>query len=228
MSAGPDADLEALLGHRFADAGLLETALTHPGFGGGRAAHADYERLEFLGDRVLGLEVARRLYARLPEASAGGLAVRYNLLVRRETVAEAAREIGLGAHIRLNPADRQAGTADSPAVLADVFEAIVAALYLDGGADAAGGFVGRLWQARIDAVHDPEKDAKTRLQERLQRGGGALPTYEVVARTGPDHEPEFVVEVQARGRTAARGSGRSRRLAEQAAAAAMLAEIERT
>ena len=217
--------LEDRLGHRFADRSLLERALTHPSLAGQRHGIEDYERLEFLGDRVLGLTVAHGLYRRFPGAAAGGLAVRFNALVRRDTVAEVARELELGPHLRLAAGEAQAGGAANAAILADALEAVFAALYLDGGAAVAERTIAALWAARIERAEDEAKDAKTRLQERLQRGGGALPRYRVVAQAGPDHAPTFTVEVVAEGRPAARGEGRSRRHAEQAAAAAMLSEI---
>jgi len=222
-------DLEAILGHRFGDRGLLETALTHPSFAGGRSAARHYERMEFLGDRVLGLVIAAELYGTFPDAPAGSLALRYNGLVRREAASEVAREIGLGAFLHLGPAERQSGIEERDTVLGDAMEAVIGALYLDGGLESARRFVLQRWASRIALAAGTEKDAKNRLQERLSQSG-AVPLYNLVAQSGPDHAPLFEVEVTAQGLPAsaaspppaARASGRSRRTAEQAAASELL------
>lgn len=216
-------ELETVLGHRFADCGLLVEALTHPSLE--PADGRDYERLEFLGDRVLGLVIATSLIASLPAARAGDLAVALNALVRRETVAEVARELGLGPHLRLGPSETAAGGGDKPAILANALEGVLGALYLDGGLAAAAGCIERAWGGRLAAAAGTAKDAKTRLQERLQIRGGALPVYAVLGQSGPAHRPRFRVMVEAQGQRA-EGEGGSRRTAEQAAATALLAALE--
>lgn len=213
--------LSAILGHTFADADLLRQALTHPSAVDRMEAH--YERLEFLGDRVLGLVVAEALYRRFPHASEGDLAVRLNALVRRETVAEIVQESGLVRHIRLGASEKAGGGRTKPAILADVGEAVIGALLLDGGLETARRFVERWWGDRFDRVDQARKDAKTRLQEMLQRDGGELPRYAVVRQEGPDHQPTFTVAVHAPDGRSAEGQGGSRRDAEQAAATALLA-----
>jgi len=225
--AGPsaaDADraLQAALGHRFAEPALLREALTHASTE--PADGRDYERLEFLGDRVLGLVIAARLMRGLPAARAGELAVALNALVRRETVAEVARELGLGAHLRLGPSEATTDGRAKPAILADAMEAVLGALYLDGGMAAAAACIERAWSGRLAAAAGAAKDAKTRLQERLQGAGDALPSYVVVGQEGPAHRPHFRVRVEAAGKQA-EGEGSSRRAAEQAAAAALLARL---
>ena len=224
------AGLGGLLGHEFERTALLDEALTHPSaVGGGRSAPRprDYERLEFLGDRVLGLVVADRLLARFGDADAGQLAHRYNALVRRETLADVAREIDLGAYLDLGKSERDGGGADRPALLANACEAVIGALYLDGGLGAAARFIHRYWDDRVDALVQAPKDAKTRLQEWAHAAGLEPLAYALVAREGADHDPTFTIEVSVPGVPARRGRGGSKREAEQAAAAALLAEIER-
>ncbi len=218
-------ELEAALGHAFGDPALLERALTHA------SANADRsnERLEFLGDRVLGLVVAEALVERHPFASEGELASRLNRLVRAESCAEAARRIGLDAHLVLAIGERQTGGARKTAILGDACEAVIAALYLDGGFEAARRFVLSAWTPLFEANADAPREPKTTLQEWAQarpEHGRALPTYRIIERTGPDHAPRFVVEVEAKGVGTATGQGASRREAEQAAASALLVRIE--
>ncbi len=217
------ATVARLLGHDFADNSLLERALTHPS--AGTPARPDNQRLEFLGDRVLGLLVAEALMEAFPNLAEGDLAPRFNQLVRRETLAEVAGEIGLGQHLRLGRSENISGGRRKAAILADATEAVIAALYLDGGLSAAGAFVSAHWAQRVKAVSHAPVDAKTRLQEWAQGRGYPLPTYTVVARTGPDHAPVFKVEVQLEGGATATGEARSKRLAEQDAAAALYEEV---
>ncbi len=213
----------ASLGHRFATPGLLRRGLTHPS---AAARPGDsYERLEFLGDRVLGLLVAELLWRRFPDESEGHMARRHAALVRRETLAEVARRIGLGEHLILARAEREAGEADNPALLADACEAVIAALYLDGGLEAARAFVEPSWTPLLEADLKPPQDAKTALQEWAQGRGLPLPVYRETRREGPPHEPVFTVEVFVEGRDPAEGVGRSKRLAEQAAAERLLAGL---
>jgi len=214
------------LGHGFAQPALLARALTHPS-----AAHRQggiddsYERLEFLGDRVLGLIVADLLMARFPREPEGALAVRHAELVRRETLAEVAGEIGLDDYLRLAKGEEAAGERRNPALLANACEAVIGALYLDGGLAVAWAFVERLWGARLEAEARPPQDAKTALQEWAQARALGLPKYCEVKRVGPAHEPHFTIEVEVGGQQPARGEGRSKRLAEQAAAARLLARV---
>ena len=227
---GPAEDLAPLaerLGHRFARPKLLVRALTHPSAAKRRGARDDsYERLEFLGDRVLGLIVADLLLARFPGEAEGALAVRHADLVRRETLAEVAGELGLERHLRLAKGEEAAGERRNPALLANACEAVIGALYLDGGLDAARGLIESFWMARIESASEPPQDAKTGLQEWAQKRGLALPHYREVGREGPAHEPHFTIEVGVAGHQPAQGEGRSKRLAEQAAAERLLARVK--
>lgn len=226
MTASLEA-LEAKLGHSFRDRDLLVEAVTHPSANPRAQGRWHYDRLEFLGDRVLGLIVASRLFARFPEAEAGQLSDRLNALVRLETAAEVAREIGLGEHLIMAKSEAESGGRDKTGILGDACEAAIGALYLDGGLPAAEQFVDRCWKRRLAQVGRTRKDAKNRLQEKVQAGGGALPAYELVGREGPDHAPSFTVEVRIAGARPARGEGPSRRAAEQDAAERMLKRLSR-
>jgi ribonuclease III len=210
--------LEALVNHRFADAELLRTALTHPSAVSGRGAES-YERLEFLGDRVLALVVAEMLLAAFPLESEGGLARRLVALVRRETVIEVAEEVGLGDFLVLGPL--RPGDAATQVALGDGCEALIGALYLDGGLEAAKAFVTRYWRPRLLALIEAPLDAKTALQEWAQGRGMPLPHYGVVRQEGAAHRPTFTVRARVGDREAT-GSGPSRRAAEQIAAASLL------
>jgi len=216
--------LEDRIGYRFADAAMLESALTHiSALKGARNRAASYQRLEFLGDHVLGLVISDMLYRAFPKADEGELSRRLADLVRKETCTEIARMIDLGAAIRVGASEANAGARSRPAILADVCEAVIGAVYLDGGYKAAEKVVERLWEVRLRATAQPARDPKTVLQEWAQARGLPTPVYREVARSGPDHNPEFRVAVQLPSLVPAEGSGRSKRAAEQAAAAAMLA-----
>ena len=214
------AALEEKLGHRFADPALLKRALTHAS----AASTLSNERLEFLGDRVLGLVVAETLHARYPHESEGPLTVRLHALVRAEACAKVAEAVELPAYVHL------AGPGfDSPraraAILSDVCEAVIAALYLDGGMAASRAFIGRHWAEMFD---DPSlgaemRDAKTRLQEWAQGRGLPPPAYRETTRSGPAHAPHFVIEASVEGMAPETGEGGSKREAEQDAAAKLLA-----
>ncbi len=211
------------LGHDFARPALLTEALTHPSLGG--AGTADNQRLEFLGDRVLGLAMAEALLEADPTASEGQLAPRFNALVRRETCAAVAAEIGLGEALRLGRSERLSGGRRKAALLADAMEAVIAAVYLDAGFAAARSLVLRLWGDRVAGVAEDARDAKSALQEWAQARGMAPPDYVEIARAGPAHAPRFTVAARlADGRTAEATAG-AKRAAEQAAAAALLAEL---
>ncbi len=217
-------DLAGALGHRFRQAELLKRALTHPSAADTPAA--SYERLEFLGDRVLGLIVADLLIAGFPDEPEGALAKRLAALVRRETLAQVAKSLGLSDHLILARAEREAGEAVNPALLADSCEAVIAALYLDGGLEAARGFVVPYWMPLIEADLKPPQDPKTTLQEWAQGRGLPLPVYRELRRDGPAHEPRFTVEVSVTGQEPAHGEGGSKRLAEQTAAGRLLARLD--
>lgn len=227
-SAGPQS-LADRLGHRFNDPVLLQQALTHSSAFGAvpaRRRGISYERLEFLGDRVLGLVVADMLYRAFPEESEGALARRLAELARMETIARVARTIGLGAHLVVSRSEEEGGGRENPSLLADACEAVMGALFLDGGLDAARRFIERHWRALLSEDVRPPKDAKTALQEWAQGRGLPLPAYRIRSAEGPPHEPVFEVEVSIEGRAPMAGTGRSRRAAEQEAAAALLAEVK--
>jgi ribonuclease-3 len=229
--------LASELGHVFADSGLLVDALTHPSLaglnrttavaagGGGRVPGQAYERLEFLGDRVLGLVVAEWLLERFPGEREGSLARRHAALVRREALAVVADGVDLGRHLLLSPGEQGCGGRANRTILADACEAVIGALYLDGGLAVARRFVRRAWEAQIDAAQVPPQDCKTALQEWAQGQGKPLPAYEIVGRSGPAHEPEFQVAVRVEGYPPVHGTGRSRRLAETAAARSLLRQL---
>ena len=215
--------LEDRIGYRFSDGTLLDCALTHiSALKGARNRAGSYQRLEFLGDHVLGLVVSDMLYRSYPKADEGELSRRLADLVRKETCAEIARAIELGPAIRVGSSEANAGARTRLAILADVCEAVIGAVYLDGGYKAAAELVERLWQQRMQATVQPLRDPKTVLQEWAQARGLPTPAYREIARSGPDHDPEFRVAVQLPAFAPAEGSGRSKRSAEQAAAAAML------
>lgn len=214
------AGLQERLGHRFSDPALLHRALTHRSHA---ATPADSnERLEFLGDRVLGLLVADLLCARYRDETEGALAKRLVALVRAETLADVAREIGLGRVLRIDRGGVDQGARDNPTILSDACEAVIAALYVDGGLRAARGFVERYWEKRLADIAEPPKDAKTELQEWAQGRGLPLPVYEIADRSGPDHAPVFVIQVRVTGLEPVEAQGPSKRAAEQKAAARML------
>jgi ribonuclease III len=218
-----DGSLEERIGYRFTDPALLDSALSHiSALKGARNRVGSYQRLEFLGDHVLGLVISDMLFRAFPRADEGELSRRLADLVRKETCAEIARGIDLGAAIRLGASEANAGARTRPAILADVCEALIGAVYLDGGFVAAEALIGRLWQVRMKTKAEPLRDPKTVLQEWAQGRGLPTPAYREIARSGPDHDPQFRVAVQLPHLAPAEGSGRSKRAAEQAAAAAMM------
>ncbi|MRX49763.1 ribonuclease III [Paracoccus sp. S-4012] len=212
------------LGHDFARPELLVRALTHGSIGS--ETRPDNQRLEFLGDRVLGLAMAEALLAADRGASEGQLAPRLNALVRGETCAEVAREVGLGEVLKLGRSEMLSGGRRKEALLADALEAVLAAVYLDAGWEAARAVVLRLWGDRLDQVQADARDAKTILQEWAQAQGMPPPRYEQMDRSGPDHAPRFRIRVTLEdGRSAeAEGAGTKRGI-EQAAARALLDEV---
>lgn len=206
--------LATRLGYRFRQPALLEQALTHPSFGPG-----NYQRLEFLGDRVLGLVVSDLLFGRFPEAAEGELSRRFTMLVREATLAEIGQEWQLEGEVRLG-----AGEALKQAIVADVVEAVLGAMYQDGGLEAVRGVVETAWKPYLD--RKDEKDPKSRLQELVQGGGNPLPEYVVIAEEGPDHNKNFTVEVRS-ALGVGTGQGVSKQVAGAAAAAALLAQLEK-
>ena len=215
-------DLEGKLGHRFKDVALVERALTHASVRGGKHERGDNERLEFIGDRVLGLAIAEVLNLQYPDATEGELARRYNRLVRGEACAKVARAIGLGVHLILSESEADSGGREKTTILADAIEALLGAVFVDAGFDKARNVVRKLWQEQSEPVPEVAVDAKSALQEWAQGQGLALPKYTVVARKGPDHAPHFTAEVVISGRAPAQGEGASKRIAEQEAATALL------
>lgn len=211
----------AALGHAPADPALFARALTH-----GSKAEDNYQRLEFLGDRVLGLIMADWLYAQFPAEPEGKLAQRFNGLVSRETCAEVGREIGVAAQMRLGRQAQDDGVFDSDNVLGDVVEALIGALWLDGGAEAANRFVRARWAGLIEGQRQPPKHPKAMLQEYAASKNRKPPTYEIVDRSGPDHRPRFTVRVSVNGFGSADGSGTSRQEAETAAAKVMMESLK--
>lgn len=215
-------ELETKLGHRFRSVALLERALTHASVRGGKLARSDNERLEFIGDRVLGLAIAEILNEQYPDASEGELARRYNRLVRGEACAKVSRAIGLGAHLILSDSEADSGGREKATILADAAEAVLGAVFLDAGFDKARAVVRKLWEPQAGLAPEVSVDPKSALQEWAQGQGLALPKYSVVSRKGPDHAPRFTAEVNITGRAPAQGEGASKRIAEQAAASALL------
>lgn len=219
----PATALETTIGYRFSDPALLERALTHISALKGQSRAASYQRLEFLGDHVLGLAISEMLFDAFPKADEGELSRRLADLVRRETCGDVARVIDLGAALRLGASEIRSGGRSRIAILADVCESLIGAVFLDGGYDAAKALVERFWAERMRKPARPLRDPKTVLQEWAQARGLPTPSYREVERTGPHHSPEFRVAVTLPNRDAAEGKGRSKRAAEQAAAAALLA-----
>ncbi len=212
----------ARLGHRFARPELLIEALTHPSM----ATEIHNQRLEFLGDRVLGLVIAEALLARDPAADEGQLAPRLNALVRKETCAEVAAELDLGAALRMGRSETLSGGRRKTALLGDAMEAVIAAIYLDGGIEPARALILRHWEARIEAAPRQARDPKTALQEWAQARGLRPPAYDDLDRGGPDHAPVFLVAARLEDGRSAEGSAPSKRAAQQRAAEALLSRLE--
>lgn len=190
-----------------------------------RDGSPSYERLEFLGDRVLGLAIAETLYHRFPDEAEGALARRHAHLVRQDALARIARDLGLGPMMRLSRGEQDLGGQSNPSLLSDVCEALLGALYLDGGFEPAAAVIQRLWAPLIEADPTPPKDAKTALQEWAQGRGLPLPAYTEAGRSGPDHKPLFTVRVSLDGQGSESAQGASKRLAEQIAARRLLARL---
>jgi ribonuclease-3 len=223
MTAADLGALQQRLGYQFSDPKLLRQALTHgSALGMGPKGSASYERLEFLGDRVLGLAVADMLHASFPRAPEGELSRRLARLVSGETCADVAREMRLADFMRIGPSVRKSGGRATTGVLTDVCESVLGALYLDGGLEPARAVVERYWRPRLESMSGPLRDAKTELQEWAHKRGLDTPVYAQILRSGPDHAPEFEIEVSVGELLPERARGRSKREAEHDAAAAML------
>jgi ribonuclease-3 len=222
--AGTRHPLEQALGYQFKDPGVLREAMTHRGAIGAGARTNANERLEFLGDRVLGLVVAETLLREFPGEEEGALATRLAALVSAPTLVRIAQTFGLADHVKMAPGQR--ADDENTAVLADACEAVIGALYLDGGLPAAQAFIGAKWATEFRADVIPPKDAKTALQEWAQARGLPLPAYRVVEETGPAHAPFFVMAVSVAGHPETTGEGRTKRMATQEAATALLSRLE--
>lgn len=219
-------ELQARIGYAFVDADLLERALTHASAGEGTRPRAHNQRLEFLGDRVLGLVVAERLMRDHPNSREGDMSARFHALVEKPACARAARRGAVGPALRIGKGAGGQGLRESENVLGDACEALLAAVYLDGGLDAARGVVERLWDEELrQPSRGYSQSAKTRLSEWASKAAVAHPIYSVVERLGPDHAPEFVVSVTLDGREPVEGRGRNKLEAEQAAAAGLLERL---
>ena len=221
-------DAEHMLGHRFNDAGLLREALTHrsaaPGKRGQPKGTGSNERLEFIGDRVLGLLVAEWLAERFPGEQEGALGRRLALLVSQPILAEIAERVGLNAALTVAPGESRAGVRLRATVLADAVEAVIGALYLDGGISAARAFVRASFAPAMDSQQEPPKDAKTALQEWAQSRAMPLPAYALLSRDGPPHAPNFAISVTVADQTAT-GLAGTKRAAEMAAAQDLLGKL---
>jgi ribonuclease-3 len=213
--------LEQTLGRRPTEPALFERALTHASFGPDQ-----YERLEFLGDRVLGLAVAAWLYELFPDEPEGQLSKRLNALVARDVCAEVARDLGIPGRVRLGKQARDDGASDSDNVIGDVVESLIGALYLDAGLEAAEAFVRRAWDDRVSAGDKAPQHPKSALQEWAAAQEKKPPAYRLAERSGPQHAPTFLVEVEIKGVGSASAEGASKQEAETAAAARLLEQLQ--
>lgn len=216
-------ELETRLGYTFKNRELFKRALTHASVRSHRGTRHDNERLEFVGDRVLGLAVADMLFELHPDASEGELARRFNRLVRGQACANVARRVGVGPYLILSESEAESGGREKETILAGALEALLGAVFIEAGFETARKIVRSLWSDLLDAMPDAIPDPKSALQEWAQGQGLSLPEYIEISRSGPDHAPLFVTEVHIPGREPARGEGPTKRQAEQAAASVMLA-----
>lgn len=225
------AELAERLQYKFVKPELLEQALTHPSLSGSsskrKSAGVNYERLEFLGDRVLGLVIAEWLFEKYPSASEGELAKRHAALVNRDALRLVADEIGLGSFLRLAGGEKPGSARKNLATLPDAMEAVLGALYCDGGLKAASNFIHRFWQKDI-AIEKAPTDPKTVLQEWAQGQGLPLPQYKVVEHSGPAHAPKFVIEASVKGHPTVVAEGNSKRAAEKMAASQLLQRVQKS
>ncbi|HEY8617685.1 ribonuclease III [Phenylobacterium sp.] len=221
------AELERRIGYQFHDRDLLERSLTHASVGDGARSVRHNERLEFLGDRVLNLCAAERLMALDPDAREGEMSRLLASLVNYHACARAAKRAGLPEALRMSASATKVGARKSDAVLGDACEALIAALYIDGGLECARAFFLKFWEEEFARLDEPRsKDSKTQLQEWAQGQGLPLPNYEIISRDGPDHAPCFTVQVTVEGFPPEQAQGRSRQDAEKAAAQQMLLKRE--
>jgi ribonuclease-3 len=220
MTQRPLAELEACLGYRFADQSLLQQSLTHASFSGPTAS---YERLEFLGDRVLGLLLAHYFYENCPDDNEGALSLRLHSEARTATLAMVARKLNIADFLQAQPG---MSFAENDNVLADVIESLLAAIYLDSSLDDAAAFLKAHWPLASTTPASREKDAKSRLQEWALGQGLGLPVYRQLAKSGPDHAPEMTYEVSVANAGSKSATGSNRKIAEQKAAAALLARLQ--
>ena len=219
--------IEAKLGYKFLNRALLINALTHSSYANenrGRSCESN-ERLEFLGDSVLGMVVADALYKRFPELPEGRMTRLRAQLVCEESLHRVAAQLGLGEHIRLGRGEEHTGGRSRTSILADAVEAVIAAMYLDGGMDVARGFINRFILSELEAGLPGSGDNKTELQELVQKKPGSVLSYELLGESGPDHDKTFTSQVLLNGRAIGSGSGRTKKEAEQAAARAALLEL---
>lgn len=217
------AALEERIGYIFRNRPLIEQALTHvSAIGSGKPRSESYQRLEFLGDRVLGLAVSDMLYTAFPKATEGEMSRRLADLVRLESCAEVAEDWGLSSFLRLGAGEASTGGARKSAILGDVTEALIGAVFLDGGYEPARALVEKGWRERMQKPKRPLRDPKTVLQEWAQARGKAPPVYKEVERAGPAHKPEFTISVEVEGQAPMEARGASKRTAEQAAARAFM------
>jgi len=221
MSAKGLAALQDRIGHKFADQSMLKRALTHSSLAA-TSKLGDLERLEFLGDRVLGLMTAEALWRKYPKMREGDMAPRFNALVRKETCAKAALAFGIDGLIKMSAQEEESGGRRKKAILGDACEALLGALYIDGGLEAAQKAFDLYWTPNLETLSKRHRDAKTTLQEWSQERGLGPPKYETVNAEGPAHAPAFTIDVNVPGFVAVRGEGQSKRAAQMAAAAAFL------
>ena len=217
--------LEAALGYKFKDELLLHRAMTHRSATQGKAAEWSNERLEFLGDRILGLVIAETLMERFPKQREGELAPRLNAMVSRETCAIVGAELGLGNYLIIDHSERSTGGSEKRSLIANVVEAVIGAIYMDAGLEKVRKFILKQWKTLLQSSTDMARDPKSALQEWAQGSGMAAPVYRQVSREGPDHAPVFTVAVSIEGREPLQGVGASKQVAEREAARAMLAAI---
>ena len=217
-------EISKLLDYQFKNNRLLEEALTHAS--ARKSSKVNNERLEFLGDRVLGLVIAEELLTKNPNSTEGEVATYYNSLVKKETCAFIAKEIGLENLLTLGKSVKRTNDRQKDKILGNAIEALIGAIFLDAGFDTSKELVLKVWRKRIDIVRDIEAHAKTALQELLQSKGQEPPTYKQISRTGPDHDPDFCVEVVLGSGLKAIGNGSTKRMAETKAAEQILEKIK--
>jgi ribonuclease-3 len=217
--------LEENISYNFADKNLLAQALTHPSLSRSGKNPKNYERLEFLGDSVLSLIISSIIYYKYPGEAEGELARRKALLVSREVIARAAIRMGIATYLKISDGEENIGGRMNPANLENVTEALIGAVFLDGGLEPAKKVVEKFWGAEFDNMPNPPLNPKTELQEYMQKLGKGLPEYAIISSTGPSHKPEFTIEVSAEGFPPATGIATSRKAAENIAAENMLVRL---